>query len=665
MSWESWIVLCRMQKILLSRRPVKVAHCGAVFFLAALLAWSGAACAASERVALLIGNNNYQVSPLRNAVNDARDLGEALRELGFKTIVRENTTRQEMIGAIREFGTLVEGAQVALFFYAGHAMQFKERNFLVPIDAMMGSEDDITFTSLEVGQVFDRMDRAKTRFNFVVLDACRDNPFAGNFRLSASGLAQMSAPSGTLIAYATSPGSVAADGFGRNGIYTKHILRQIKVPDLPVEIMFKRVRESVESETKRLQTPWDSSSLKGDFVFNASGKAAFVSSADGSASSDAQLAIEREFWISVRDSNRAQDIQAYLDKYPDGQFVALAKNRLEAVLRPTRTPLTTPDSRVASALPEPPAAPSPAAQEAAKETGASAAEPALVVNALSASSSTTRATKPAPSVEPQVESKELDGGVRELKFPDGSIYRGAVRGTALHGSGEYVSKEGFRYQGEFKEGKKDGKGNYIWPNGDSYEGEFANDTPHGKGTYKFANGDRYEGEVQSGVINGKGVYTTKAGDQLEGSFSAGKLDGKGVYKFAKGDRYEGDMVQGRINGKGVYFSANGDRLEGEFVDGVARAGTYRFSGGDRYEGEMQNGALSGRGAYYYSNGLKYEGEMLLGKPNGKGVFWFDDGSRFEGTFEDGLKKAHGHLITKEGSKTAAEIVEGTVRMTGS
>ncbi|HEX4781967.1 MAG TPA: caspase family protein, partial [Usitatibacter sp.] len=304
------------------------------------------ALAANDRVALLIGNNNYGSAALRNAANDAHDLGEALKELGFKVIVRENASRKDMIDAIREFGAAIEGANTALFFYAGHAMQFKDRNYLIPIDAAMGSEEDVTFFSVEVGQVFDRMDRARTRFNFIILDACRDNPFAASFKLSSAGLAQMSAPSGTMIAYATAPGSVAADGFGRNGIYTKHILQNIKVPDLPAEIMFKRVREGVERETRRLQTPWDSSSLKGDFAFNTSGAAASAGAAAAGPSADATLQMEREFWVSVRESNRPEDIRAYLDKYPAGNFASLARNKLDSLVRP---------SQGASAVPAKPA----------------------------------------------------------------------------------------------------------------------------------------------------------------------------------------------------------------------------------------------------------------------------------------------------------------------
>ncbi|MGZ5067358.1 MAG: caspase family protein, partial [Usitatibacter sp.] len=313
------------------------------------------ASAAADRVALLIGNNAYGSAPLRNAVNDARDLGEALKELGFQVIVRENASRKDMIEGIREFGAAIDGASTALFFYAGHAMQFKERNYLVPIDAAMGSEEDVTFFSVEIGQIFDRMDRARTRFNFIILDACRDNPFASSFKLTSAGLAQMSSPSGTLIAYATSPGSVAADGFGRNGIYTKHILQNIKVPDLPAEIMFKRVREGVERETRKLQTPWDSSSLKGDFTFaSTTGARPGASAAASGPSADMTLQIEREFWVSVRDSARPEDIRAYLDKYPNGSFAALAKNRLEALERPTRVAAAEPAAPRGGAEASPP-----------------------------------------------------------------------------------------------------------------------------------------------------------------------------------------------------------------------------------------------------------------------------------------------------------------------
>lgn len=665
---------------------MRLALLATVALLAALPA------AAADRVALLIGNNNYAAAPLRNAVNDARDLGAALKELGFTIIVKENATRREMIEAIREFGTALDGASTALFFYAGHAMQFKDRNYLIPIDAAMGSEEDITFFAVEVGQIFDRMDRAKTRFNFLVLDACRDNPFASSFKVSSSGLAQMSSPSGTLIGYATAPGSVAADGYGRNGMYTHHILQNIRVPDLPVEIMFKRVREGVERETKRQQTPWDSSSLKGDFAFNVTSRSTGVSGGSSSGpSADTQLQIEREFWVSVRDSNRADDIQAYLDKYPSGNFGALAKNKLEALLRPTRVAAAQPEMRSGAAAsqqptaaaassapaePAPASAPAPSAASPSAQPAKAAEKPVVVAAAPASSAPSTRpapatastiaAPPPAAAPEPaapkkeEAAGKEIAPGVRELSFSDGSIYRGAMRGTVLHGKGEYVSKS-FQYQGEFKDNKKHGNGTYVWENGDRYEGQFVDDRPDGKGKWSFSSGDTYEGEVKAGVIVGKGTSTTKSGDSFDGSFIDGKPQGTGVYRFASGDRYEGEMSNGRMNGQGRYIAKDGYVIQGRFKDGQAQGpGTYTFTNGDRYEGEIRNGALTGQGAYFYANGLKYEGEMADGLPRGKGVFWFNDGTRFEGQFE-GLAKAKGEVVKADGARVPAEMVDGNVR----
>ena len=652
-----------------------------------VLACALPAFAANDRVALLIGNNNYGSTPLRNAANDAHDLGEALKELGFKVIVRENASRKEMIDAIREFGAAIEGANTALFFYAGHAMQFKDRNYLIPIDAAMGSEEDVTFFSVEVGQVFDRMDRARTRFNFIILDACRDNPFAASFKTSSQGLAQMSAPSGTMIAYATAPGSVAADGFGRNGIYTKNILQNIKVPDLPAEIMFKRVREGVERETRRLQTPWDSSSLKGDFAFNASSGGGPQAVAAGP-SADVTLQIEREFWVSVRDSNRPEDVRAYLDKYPNGNFASLARNRLDALVRPTRMAATEPAATPARGEPpavparpeaaKPPPEPAKAVAEAPKPAPADPPKPtpaeklAAVDPSVAAMRPADRLIAPAPqgSAPPPaaaqkpdpIPGREIAPGVRELTFADGSIYRGAMRGASLHGKGEYISKS-FKYEGDFNEGLKQGEGTYVWENGDKYLGHFAADRPDGKGRYQFANGDAYEGDVQLGVIVGRGAYTTKSGDVFEGSFANGKPNGVGIYRFASGDRYEGEMAAGVIQGRGRYYTKSGDRVEAPFVAGKPQGkGTYYFSNGDRYEGDITGGELTGKGAYFYSTGMKYEGDVRLGRPEGVGIFWFLDGTRFEGTFEGGLAHARGEIVKQDGTRAAAEIVDGNAKL---
>ena len=163
------------------------------------------AIADEPRAALVIGNANYQNGALRNPVNDARAVAASLEKLGFKVLLRENLNREGLHQSIGEFGKLLKGGGVGLFYYAGHGMQIKGKNYLIPVDADIQHEDDIEFRG---------MDAAHTRANLLVLDACRNNPFARVSRSGNLGLAQMDAPKGTLIALSTAPGSLAKDGTG-------------------------------------------------------------------------------------------------------------------------------------------------------------------------------------------------------------------------------------------------------------------------------------------------------------------------------------------------------------------------------------------------------------------------------------------------------------------
>ena len=218
-------------------------------------------------MALVIGNGSYAAGPLKNPVNDALDIAHALRDVGFEVIDKENIDQNDMKRAIREFGTKSRNSDVALFYYAGHAIQVNGANYLVPIGATIEKEEEVEYESVDVGFVLAQMTSAGSRINIVILDACRNDPFARSFRSATRGLALMNAPSGTLIAYATSPGSVAGDGIGRNGLYTQELLQNLRVPGLGVEEVFKRVRVGVREKTKGQQTPWESSSLVGNFYF--------------------------------------------------------------------------------------------------------------------------------------------------------------------------------------------------------------------------------------------------------------------------------------------------------------------------------------------------------------------------------------------------------------
>lgn len=220
-----------------------------------------------RRVALVIGNGAYADSPLKNPANDARAMAQALRECGFTVDLVLEANRARMLQAVRDFGQRLQAGGVGLFYFAGHGMQVKGENYLMPVGTEIGAEDEVPEQALRVNAVLAKMESAKNRLNLVVLDACRNNPFARSFRSASRGLAQQDAPTGSFIAYATAPGSVAADGAGSHGLYTQHLLQALKMPGLSVEQVFKRVRIAVKEGSRGQQVPWDSSSLTGDFYF--------------------------------------------------------------------------------------------------------------------------------------------------------------------------------------------------------------------------------------------------------------------------------------------------------------------------------------------------------------------------------------------------------------
>jgi uncharacterized caspase-like protein len=222
---------------------------------------------AGRRVALVIGNGNYKDAPLGNPVNDARAIAQALKESGFTVIARENTDQKGMHAALREFGDKLRNGGVGLFYYAGHGMQIKGRNYLIPVGSTIEREDEVAYAAVDAQAVLDKMEAAGNATNIMILDACRNNPFARSFRSGQAGLAPMDAPVGTLVAFATSPGSVASDGGGQNGLYTQHLLTAMRQPGAKVEDVFKQVRAHVRRDSQGKQIPWEATSLEGDFYF--------------------------------------------------------------------------------------------------------------------------------------------------------------------------------------------------------------------------------------------------------------------------------------------------------------------------------------------------------------------------------------------------------------
>lgn len=227
---------------------------------------------AEPRHAIVIGNGDYRgLGPLENPPNDARLIERELASLGFQTMLLIDADEDRMKRAIRDFGRRLRAAgseAVGLFYYAGHGVQASGQNYLIPVGADVRDESDLDIEAVEADWVLAQMESAGNAINIVVLDACRNNPFARGFRSAERGLARMNAPTGSFIAYATAPGDVAADGTERNSPYTAALARAISTPGMQIEQVFKQVRIEVLAATGGAQTPWDSSSMTRNFVFN-------------------------------------------------------------------------------------------------------------------------------------------------------------------------------------------------------------------------------------------------------------------------------------------------------------------------------------------------------------------------------------------------------------
>lgn len=223
---------------------------------------------ALPRDALVIGNSKYRhLPPLRNPGNDAAALGDLLQEIGFSVSPLLDANKVSMEESIRDYcARLRKNRAIGLFYFAGHGLQLRWRNFLIPVDASLESSEDVGKGAVDLGSLLEGLRKAGNPMNVVVLDACRDNPFRNDL-VTGKGLSQVDAPVGTFLAYATSPGNAASDGDGKNGLYTEFLLKELRAPEAKIEDVFKRVRLSVRRASSGMQIPWESTSLEDDFYF--------------------------------------------------------------------------------------------------------------------------------------------------------------------------------------------------------------------------------------------------------------------------------------------------------------------------------------------------------------------------------------------------------------
>jgi formylglycine-generating enzyme required for sulfatase activity len=304
-----------------------------------------------KRLALVLGNAEYQhTASLKNAANDAVDMTDALRTLDFEVMSGVNQSKTQMKKLIREFGEkLNKQGGVGLFFYAGHGVQYRSKNYLIPVDADIPVEDEVEDQAVDVNLLLAKMDTAKNDLNIIILDACRNNPFAKEWSKYRSmneedGLAKIPAPKGTVLFYATEPGKVASDGAGRNGLFTEVLLEQIKKPDVELDAMIKSVRRTVAEKSKNKQTPYNEGTNFNDFYFAKTPSktkpnvpplpAAPVKSneTEPNVTEKTGASREAETWNLVRNSTDAPALRIYLEEFPDGANAAKAKIKLEQIL---------------------------------------------------------------------------------------------------------------------------------------------------------------------------------------------------------------------------------------------------------------------------------------------------------------------------------------------
>lgn len=303
----------------LHSRLITFSLCAFVFLSPSFLS------AAEQRVALVIGNSNYMTAPLKNPVNDATDIASALKKLGFKVTLKTNADLRAMKRAIRDLGKELKKGGVGLFYYSGHGVQVKGRNYLIPIHATIESEGDVEFEAIDAGLVLAKMEDAGNSLNINILDACRDNPFTRSFRSMTKGLAIMEAPQGSILSFSTAPGDVASDGSGRNGLYTSMLLKHMTTPGLEIGRIFRKVRTDVMQTSNNKQIPWELSSLTGDFYFIP----------DNAQPKMRAQKPEEEAWKIVNELSTADGYAMFLKKYPHSEYRSIAAQKIEKLREKT------------------------------------------------------------------------------------------------------------------------------------------------------------------------------------------------------------------------------------------------------------------------------------------------------------------------------------------
>jgi len=298
---------------------------------------------AERRVAFVVGNGDYQhTSALPNPTNDSHDVAAALRRLNFDVTLKNNITNVDFREALATFSEAADGADIAIFFYAGHGLEIARQNYLVPVDAKLSTDRRIRFEAVSLDDVSSSMEGVKG-LRLVLLDACRNNPFLKSMKRTLStrsigrGLAAPEPQVGSLVSFAAKEGTVASDGAGRNSPYTRGLLANLETPGLEVNFMFRKIRDSVIEATGGKQEPFTYGSLPGTSIYlkppvqTAALQSTVQPQAQLIVPPPASDQIEVSYWVSIVNLNSKDLFQSYINRYPGGQFVEIARYRVAQI----------------------------------------------------------------------------------------------------------------------------------------------------------------------------------------------------------------------------------------------------------------------------------------------------------------------------------------------
>jgi TPR repeat protein len=534
-------------------------------------------------------------------------MANSLRGYGFTVIERSNLTTRQVGQTLREFRSKLTPGSVAVVFYAGHGVQIKGENYLPTVDAEINGEEDVPMQSLSTRQIMDVLSESKTQMNLVFLDACRDNPYARSFRSGSRGIAKENAPSGTLISFATRPGSVAADGDGRNGLYTSVLLEQIKQSNQPIEQVLKRVVSGVKIASKGQQEPWMEGSIEGDFCFGSCLNREFDNS---------QLEIES--WRSAVRLNSIESYQIYLKGYPQGRYADLATIAILKIRN--EVPMSKVDAQNTSVTPNKPNESGNVpidAKKVEKENWKSTyKQPAEIKDGYPSGNKIhmvggSNTGKPYLGFILNIKPREEDLLILNGKYQEAmQIFQQLDKEgdpSAAHNIGMMlyrglgVEKDVNKAMIYFEKSMKD-LSNYATSSNfyDRAKKESLNTAASKKATqdeklyldkctvniknnciyeFQFSTGAKIVGVKVDGKLNGQLIYTHPRGIVYIGD-SDGTMNGKGVRINPDGSRYSGWWAKDQRQGEGIEYSGNGTFLRSGYWENDKLIRSYKLESVD-------------------------------------------------------------------------------------